>query len=594
MSLVESEAKVMSAKKSRTRPATVTSGSGAWLPLRAGASGMPGGADKGGPGERGAFVRKTREEALAHPKSNPRLKAATSHTWSWQPSGGDEELPSIASLAPFQAVLQPPEDKSRKELAGLVAKSPLTPARCRSSHGGPINKGLDSLLLSTVMEQHHEHLSEMMVDPSPRARAKRHANASPSFRDTQSVTYAARSHSVMAHLGNHRSLDEPAHTADWQSRPANVDIANLQGKIPPLGGEYNPAPRSESVVPSEPSDNKLGSNNALGAAVHEWGPVGTFQWAPAPSRFQAWRRVKESLEPGCKAYRKQLEELQRVDMLVRSFKRAANPSTIAAEGRAHYRAGIIFDNLDQYGKAVERYEQFLASAKQLGDVEGVAVAHNCIAVAHQRDADAQANGSPVEDDDEDEEEESVRVSTSAQMHYEKALENHLKHLEVADTAGQLVAHTNLGLMSTMLGQKEAAAYSHEQAIKCAVQLQDQPAERASVGNLAFLLLGEERYEESRPFLERYVSVCCALNDGKGQAEGYLGLGRCARALHELRQAADAFESALRAAQDSGDQSLFNEAKVLLGIARGELKYVEMTSNKQLPLGYQQATFQGFH
>jgi hypothetical protein len=57
-----------------------------------------------------------------------------------------------------------------------------------------------------------------------------------------------------------------------------------------------------------------------------------------------------------------------------------------------------------------------------------------------------------------------------QIRYEKALENHLKHLEIADTVGQLVAHTNLGLMSASLGQRRAAAYSHEQAIKCAVQV----------------------------------------------------------------------------------------------------------------------------
>jgi hypothetical protein len=56
------------------------------------------------------------------------------------------------------------------------------------------------------------------------------------------------------------------------------------------------------------------------------------------------------------------------------------------------------------------------------------------------------------------------------MNYEMALEHHLKHLEVADSVGQFVAHTNLGLMSASLGQKKAASYSYEQAIKCTVQV----------------------------------------------------------------------------------------------------------------------------
>eukprot|EP00959_Pyramimonas_sp_CCMP1952_P159469 3335294-Pyramimonas_sp.AAC.1 len=108
-------------------------------------------------------------------------------------------------------------------------------------------------------------------------------------------------------------------------------------------------------------------------------------------------------------------------------------------------------------------------------------------------------------------------------------------LEIADTVGQMVAHTNLGLMSASLGQRKAAAYSHEQAIKCAVQyyqaikcavqLSATEAERAAVGNLAFLLLAEERYEDCRPFLERFTAVCAALNDRKGQAEGHMALGR---------------------------------------------------------------------
>jgi prephenate dehydrogenase len=54
------------------------------------------------------------------------------------------------------------------------------------------------------------------------------------------------------------------------------------------------------------------------------------------------------------------QELQQVDFLAQSFRRAANMSTLMAETRAHMRAGIIQENLRQLPKAVERYTKFLA------------------------------------------------------------------------------------------------------------------------------------------------------------------------------------------------------------------------------------------
>ena len=93
------------------------------------------------------------------------------------------------------------------------------------------------------------------------------------------------------------------------------------------------------------------------------------------------------------------------------------------------------------------------------------------------------------------------------------------------------------------------------------QINDQTAEQSAVGNMAFLLLGEQRWDACRPFMERYVALCCGLGEKTGQAQGHLALGRAARALDELAAAAAAFESSLHAAQACGDQALFNDAKV---------------------------------
>eukprot|EP00241_Pyramimonas_parkeae_P015491 CAMPEP_0114281724 /NCGR_PEP_ID=MMETSP0059-20121206/3165_1 /TAXON_ID=36894 /ORGANISM="Pyramimonas parkeae, Strain CCMP726" /LENGTH=543 /DNA_ID=CAMNT_0001402293 /DNA_START=325 /DNA_END=1956 /DNA_ORIENTATION=- len=536
----------------------------------------------------------TREQSLVDIENNPRLRAAQDHTWTWktntQGMGLDEDaplpLPSFAELGPFAQVLKKDLNKSSSHYKsqatspGSVSKMP--PARRRQLGGKTGNKSveLDSLLLTTMMEEHAHARSEHLLHAEARGQWRRST-------ESLSPTHKSKSGRVTA---NQRATPPPGNL-DWDERPANVDIAFLPGKVPPLG-EYDarmdspglrslgsfPPPEGDTAVPPAHHAMDLDHTMMMGQAYQEWGLVGEFQWAPAPARLQAWPRLRQVPEPGTKIHRKQMEELNRIDILVKSFQRASNMATKVAEARAHFRAGVIYENLNKFSKALDNYNLFLLCMQTLGDAEGVALAHNCLGVAYQRLAMATVQQQQEEDDNQG------QISTLAQMNYEKALENHLKHLAITDTVGQLVAHTNLGLMSSNLGQKKAAAYSHEQAIKCSVQLTAPQAERAAVGNMAFLLMEEEHFEDCRPFMERYVSVCCSLGDKRGQVEGHMALGRAARAVNELEASASAFESALRAAQAAGDQNRFNEAKVLLGITRGELKFVEMSQTNNLPIG----------
>mmetsp|Transcript_38791 Transcript_38791/g.84411 ORF Transcript_38791/g.84411 Transcript_38791/m.84411 type:complete len:506 (-) Transcript_38791:599-2116(-) len=500
--------------------------------------------------------RLEREQRLLDPANNPRLKAAKEHTWGWNSEAknpSEPPLPSFLQLGPFASVLQEDETKNKRSPTGnrkgtlsrsQGSDSPkaVKGARCRVEAAVPSNKSLDSLLLPGVLSRGTE-IKEIPKSNEP---------------------------TPIECLTKH----------EWHARPANVDTSYFPGKVQPLS-DYPNAQHGTSVPPAykmmDPVPTKFGMEK------HVWGAVNEKQWAPAPVRLQPWPRITEVPELGSTEYRHQTEELQRVDLLVQSFKRASNPATLVSEARAQYRGGIILENLGQMPKALQRYEPFLSSCQQLGDAEGVGIAHNCLGVAHQKLAEQMAE---LHKEHHSDNTEAFRLPTQAQIRYEKALEHHLKHLEIADTIGQMVAHTNLGLMSASLGQRKAAAYSHEQAIKCSVQLSATEAERAAVGNLAFLLLAEERYEDCRPFLERFTAVCAALGDKRGQADGHMALGRCARALNALQPAAAAFEFALTAAQAAGDQALFNEAKVILGITRGELKFVHMSQSRTLPPGLQ--------
>jgi hypothetical protein len=53
-------------------------------------------------------------------------------------------------------------------------------------------------------------------------------------------------------------------------------------------------------------------------------------------------------------------------MLVQSFKRASNSATLLSEARAHYRGGIVLENLNKLDKAIERYQQFLNRCVLIG------------------------------------------------------------------------------------------------------------------------------------------------------------------------------------------------------------------------------------
>ena len=65
------------------------------------------------------------------------------------------------------------------------------------------------------------------------------------------------------------------------------------------------------------------------------------------------------------------------------------------EGAAYFSMGVLFDNMEQYSKALDCYKKFVAVCQKLGDVSGEALAYNCIGVDFQHMA-AQPTGMPYD------------------------------------------------------------------------------------------------------------------------------------------------------------------------------------------------------
>lgn len=107
------------------------------------------------------------------------------------------------------------------------------------------------------------------------------------------------------------------------------------------------------------------------------------------------------------------------------------------EGRSYYSQGVLCDNLGKYSQAISYYKQFLNVCRLLGDKQGEALAYNCIGVDYQ-----------------------VLGKMRDPKLYERAIEYHLKHKEIADSAGKFLTHINLGIIYNEMRDEEKASINH--------------------------------------------------------------------------------------------------------------------------------------
>merc|ERR1719327_1176067 len=243
-----------------------------------------------------------------------------------------------------------------------------------------------------------------------------------------------------------------------------------------------------------------------------------------------------------------IRKIQDLDLLTFACRRA---SKVREEGRAHFSLGIFRDNLAQYEKAIECYNQFLRVCKECNDGQGCALAYHCIAVDYQilgggliADTSSAAAGR-----------EAVGI-TEAKVKPDilrKAIFFHNKHRENSDAVGKFVAHLNMGLAYADLGEREASTVNHQYALRYALQLRSLEGQSLAIGSLGF---GPGMYENDpdkmRVLIERYVELCDALKQTRNQAAALRKLGILASQRGEYEQSVDYFTQAMEAARTQGD------------------------------------------
>jgi len=269
-----------------------------------------------------------------------------------------------------------------------------------------------------------------------------------------------------------------------------------------------------------------------------------------------------------------IRRIQDLELLTFACRRA---SKVREEGRAHFSLGVFRDNLGQYEKAIECYNQFLRVCKECNDGQGCALAYHCIAVDHQilggglvADATSAAAGR-----------EAVGISEPKIKPdvLKKAIFFHNKHRENSDSVGKFVAHLNMGLAYGQLGERESSTVNHQYALRYALQLHSLEGQSLAIGSLGFSAgMYDNDPDKMRILIERYVHLCDTLKQPRNQASALKKLGVIASQQGDNEQSIVYFQQAIDCARATGDREAEKDCSVRLGIAAGQAKMAEHIGN----------------
>lgn len=200
-------------------------------------------------------------------------------------------------------------------------------------------------------------------------------------------------------------------------------------------------------------------------------------------------------------------------VLAHSSKRAGKKDL---ESTAYASLGVVFDNEEEYFRAIDNYQKYLSLADELGDAMGVAAACNCIGVNYMTLANPNCETGMTLAQLLTEQ---TQLETLEYIH--KAIDYHARHLEVGpDAGGKLVAHINLGICLTWLGDINQAAKHHQDALRIAIKMQTLYGQAIAVGNLGLLALGKADFSTARTCFDQHLQLIQALMDSEAEIQAW--------------------------------------------------------------------------
>jgi tetratricopeptide (TPR) repeat protein len=244
-------------------------------------------------------------------------------------------------------------------------------------------------------------------------------------------------------------------------------------------------------------------------------------------------------------YRTQIADLR---LLADSASRSGN---VYQALQAYHKMGIVYDNEGMYADAVQKYKQFLALCITSKNTQGEALAYNCLG-----------------------------IDTFKLEQYEDSIQYHNKHLELADSTGRLIAHTNLGIVFQAMGLAEHAAIHHQHAIEYANRMGAKDAQCFTVGNLGIASAAQGDMQTSRICLQYHLSSAQRQKAVNGDSKfvqqmlknvsdsAHNRLGQVNATDGRLDDAVSHFAKAIDVAKITNDQQSEEKSSAMLGVARG--------------------------
>merc|ERR1719446_1570113 len=272
---------------------------------------------------------------------------------------------------------------------------------------------------------------------------------------------------------------------------------------------------------------------------------------PLPANYvrRIRRRAQKSLHNEQTDYRAQVADLK---LLADSASRSGN---VYQALQAYHKMGIIMDNQGMYQEAVQKYKQFLSLCITSKNSQGEALAYNCLG-----------------------------IDTFKLGQHDESIQYHNKHLELADSTGRLIAHTNLGIVFQAMGLSEHAAIHHQHAIEYANRMGAKDAQCFTVGNLAIASAAQGDLQTSRICLQYHLSAAQRQKQSLGDSKfalhtlktvsnnAYHRLGQVNAMDGRMDEATSHFERAMEVAKSKGDQKSEEKSSVMLGVAKGLLGF----------------------
>jgi len=236
--------------------------------------------------------------------------------------------------------------------------------------------------------------------------------------------------------------------------------------------------------------------------------------------------------------------LKDLTYIAQACKRAGK---IREEGRAYYSMGVLYDNLKDHHKAIQYYKKFLSLCRSINDVNGEALAYNCLGVDYQ-----------------------ILGDLGDKEMYQQSLKYHEKHKDIGNLAGKFTSSINLGMLYSSLGDEKNAILCQQHALRLAIELSDSNSQGIAIGNLGKIGTLEMSDNKTRmmAFVEKYLKLCKTKDNKQGEGDAYLKLGQILADEKNYNDGIKSYQKALDIGREHCDNGIIEKAKLGYGIAKG--------------------------